>query len=337
MTRPRYSLVIPVYNEEQTLPELERRLNLLLDMLDGDAEVILVDDGSADRSPELIAEICARDPRFKSIRLSRNFGHQVAITAGLDLASGDAVAVMDADLQDPPEVLLEMASRWRAGYDVVYAVREHREGDPWLKRVLAAVFYRVLRRLARLDIPADVGDFRLVDRRAVIAFRQLRERNRYIRGLFSWVGFKQVGVPYKRAERHAGETKYPFRKSLRLGIDAIVSFSETPLRIALMSGFAISLLSFVVGIAAVSAKLAGAFVVPGWTSILVLVSFLGGVQLIVLGVTGLYIGRIYDEVKQRPLYLVDELRGFEAGSDGDAVGYGRAGAAVRRAPSDTPR
>ena len=310
MNTPRYSLVIPIYNEEETLPELERRLGELLDQLDGDTEVILVDDGSVDRSRELIAELHARDPRFKSIELARNFGHQIAITAGLDYAAGDAVVVMDADLQDPPEVVPELVRRWQEGYEVVYGIRDERPGDPWLKRVIAAAFYRLFRRAAKMDAPADVGDFRLVDRRALEAFRTMRERNRYVRGLFTWVGFKQTGVRYRRPERHAGETKYPFRRSLRLGVDAIVSFSDAPLRLALAVGFVISAVSFVVGIAAIVTKLAGAFTVPGWTSILVVVSFLGGVQLILTGMVGLYVGRIYDEVKQRPLYLVRAAHGF---------------------------
>lgn len=310
MSRPRFSFVVPLYEEAAGLPELERRLTALMAELDGESEVILVDDGSSDATPELIASLRARDPRFKSIELSRNFGHQIAITAGLDHARGDAVVIMDADLQDPPELVPELVRRWEEGYEVVYAVRGDRPGDSWRKRLLAGAFYRLLGRAADVELPRDVGDFRLVDRRALEAFRSIRERNRYVRGLFAWVGFRQVGVPYRRPERHAGESKYPFRKSLRLGVDAIVSFSDAPLRIALAVGFAMSLGSFVVGIGAVVVKAAGAFTVPGWTSILFVVSFLGGVQLVVLGMVGLYVGRIYDEAKQRPLYLVRSLGGF---------------------------
>ena len=309
----RYSFVIPVYNEEATLPELASRLRAVLDGLEGDSEVLLVDDCSIDRTPELLRELHAADDRFKVIRLARNFGHQIAITAGLDFVVGDAVVVMDADLQDPPELVPALVERWRDGYDVVYAVREHRRGDPWLKRTLAAGFYRVLRRLSNVDMPLDVGDFRLVDRRALDAFRAMRERRRYVRGMFSWIGFRQTGVPYHRDERFAGDPKYSFRKSLRLAVDGIVSFSDAPLRLALYGGFLVSFLSFMVGVGAIVAKLAGAFVVPGWASIVVVVSFLGGIQLTLMGMLGLYVGRIYEEVKGRPLYLIREAHGLAAG------------------------
>ena len=285
----------------------------MLDGLDADAEVLFIDDCSFDRSHEVLLELQRRDGRCKVIRLARNFGHQVAITAGLDFALGDAVIVMDADLQDPPELVPELIARWREGYEVVYAVREERAGEAWLKRKTAAWFYRVLRRLASVNMPVDAGDFRLVDRQALDAFRSLRERGRYVRGMFSWVGFRQTGVPYRRPERFAGEPKYSFRKSLRLAVDGIVSFSNAPLRLALVWGFVFSALSFVVGIAAIVAKLAGAFVVPGWASIVVVVSFLGGIQLTLMGMMGLYIGRIYEEVKARPLYIVREAHGLGSG------------------------
>jgi dolichol-phosphate mannosyltransferase len=219
---------------------------------------------------------------------------------------------MDGDLQDPPEVVPDLVARWREGYEIVYAVRERREGEGRLKRLFAAWFYRVLRRLSKTEMPVDVGDFRLVDRRALDAFRSMRERNRYVRGMFSWVGFRQIGVPYRREQRFAGEPKYSFRKSLRLAIDGIVSFSDLPLRMALVVGFLFSFASFVVGIAAIVAKFAGAFVVPGWASLLVVVAFLGGIQLTVIGMTGLYIGRIYEEVKARPLYVIGEVHGIAA-------------------------
>ena len=312
MERPRYSFVIPVYNEQETLRELYRRLRAVLDELDGDAEVLLVDDGSRDESYRILLDLHREDPRFKPITLTRNFGHQRAITAGLDFALGDAVIVMDGDLQDPPEVVPQLVERWREGYEVVYAVRERREGDPWLKRFLAAAFYRVLRRLTKMDMPVDVGDFRLVDRRALEAFRSLRERNRYVRGMFSWIGFRQTGVAYRRPERFAGETKYPFRKSLRLAVDGIVSFSEVPLRLALTTGFILSGLSFAVGVFAIVTKIGGFYTVPGWASLLVVVSFLGGVQLVLMGMMGLYVGRIYEEVKGRPLYLIREAHGLTA-------------------------
>jgi dolichol-phosphate mannosyltransferase len=308
----RYSFVIPVYNERDTLPELHTRLAAVADGLDGESEFLFVDDCSFDGSRELLLDLHERDPRCKLVRFARNFGHQVAISAGLDLAIGDAVIVMDADLQDPPELVPELVARWNEGYEVVYAVRERREGEGRLKRLFAAWFYRVLRRLSKTDMPVDVGDFRLVDRRALDAFRSMRERNRYVRGMFSWIGFRQIGVPYRREQRFAGEPKYSFRKSLRLAIDGIVSFSDLPLRMALVVGFVFSVASFVVGIGAIVAKLAGAFVVPGWASLLVVVAFLGGIQLTVIGMTGLYIGRIYEEVKARPLYVIGELHGVAA-------------------------
>lgn len=302
--------MIPVYNERETLPELHARLAAVLDELDGESEVLFVDDCSVDGSRELLLELQKRDPRCKVIRLARNFGHQVAITAGLDFALGEAVVVMDADLQDPPEVVPELVARWREGYEVVYAVREHRQGEGWLKRTTAAWFYRLMRRLASVDMPVDVGDFRLVDRKALDAFRSMRERGRYVRGMFSWIGFRQTGISYRRPERFAGEPKYSFRRSLRLAVDGVVSFSNAPLRIALVWGFLFSFASFVVGIGAIVAKLAGAFVVPGWASIVVVVSFLGGIQLTLMGMMGLYIGRIYEEVKARPLYVVREAYGL---------------------------
>jgi polyisoprenyl-phosphate glycosyltransferase len=310
MSRIRYSFVIPVFNEREGLPELYRRLTEVIDGLDGEAELLFVDDCSYDGSYDVLAELGARDPRVRVIRFARNFGHQVAITAGLDHAAGDAVVVMDADLQDPPEVVPDLVARWQEGYEVVYAVRERRSGESWLKRTTAAGFYRILRRIAHVEMPLDAGDFRLVDRRAVDAFRSMRERARYVRGMFSWVGFRQIGVPYTRPERFAGEPKYSYRKSLTLAVDGLVSFSNAPLRIALIAGFVFSTLAFVVGVLAIVAKLAGAFVVPGWTSILVVVSFLGGVQLTLMGMLGLYVGRMYEEVKARPIYIVRETIGF---------------------------
>jgi dolichol-phosphate mannosyltransferase len=307
--RPDYSIVIPVFNEQDTLPELGRRVGELLDRLDGPGEVVLVDDGSADASWRLIDELSARDPRFKGIQLSRNFGHQMAITAGMDFAAGNAVIVMDADLQDPPEVVVEMASRWRDGFDVVYAVREERAGESRFKELTAAAFYRVFRRMTDIDIPVDVGDFRLVDRGALEAFRVMRENNRYVRGMFSWIGFRQTGVHYRRAERFAGQTKYPLRKMLKFAMDGIVSFSNAPLRLALQLGFIVSAASMLYGVAAFVAKLAGLYNVSGLASLVVLTSFLGGIQLIVLGVMGEYIARIHDEVKDRPLYIVRETIG----------------------------
>lgn len=308
---PEYSLVIPVFNEQEVLPALFERLRLLLEQLDGEAEVILVDDGSRDDSHAHMIEAAARDPRFKVLQLSRNFGHQIAITAGLDFASGNAVVVMDADLQDPPEVVLELARRWREGFDVVYAVRSRRAGENRFKLATAAGFYRLLRRLSDVEIPADVGDFRLVDRKALEAYKTMREDDRFVRGMLSWVGFRQTGVLYERDERYAGTTKYPLRRMLHFALDGIVSFSNAPLRLALGLGFAVSLASFVYGFVAIILKVTGAFTVPGWTSVIFVLSFLGGVQLMVLGVIGEYVGKTYKEAKKRPLYIVSSVTGVE--------------------------
>jgi polyisoprenyl-phosphate glycosyltransferase len=310
-TRPKYSLVLPIYNEEETIPELVRRLGELMDQLDGDAEAILVDDGSSDSSYEAMVAAREADPRFKLLRLSRNFGHQIAVTAGLDAASGDAVIVMDADLQDPPEVALDLAARWREGYDVVYAVREERHGESRFKRATATGFYRLFKRMSDVDVPLDVGDFRLVDRRALDAFLSMRESNRYVRGMFSWIGFRQVGVPFSRDERFAGETKYPLRKMVKFATDGIVSFSAYPLRLALNVGFLVSAFSFLLGIVFLVSRLAGFYSVPGLASIAVFVAFLGGIQLLLIGIMGEYIARIHDEVKGRPLYLVSETQGLD--------------------------
>lgn len=307
---PEYSFIVPVYNEQETLHTLYERLLSVMEQLDGSAEVIFVDDGSEDDSFDRMIEISLRDPRFKVLQLSRNFGHQTAITAGLDFAAGNAVVVMDSDLQDPPEIVLTMAQRWREGFDVVYAIRRERIGENRFKRFTAARFYRLLRRLTDVEIPVDVGDFRLVDRKALEAYKTMRENDRFVRGMFSWVGFRQTGVMYDRGERFAGETKYPLRKMMNFAIDGIVSFSNAPLRLALALGFAVSVISFLYGIVAIALKLSGAFTVPGWTSIMFVASFLGGVQLIVLGVVGEYVGRIYVETKRRPLYIVNRSAGL---------------------------
>jgi glycosyltransferase involved in cell wall biosynthesis len=307
---PDYSIVVPVYDEQEVLPELYERLTWLIERLDGDAEVILVDDGSRDDSYALMLDLNRRDPRFKLLQLSRNFGHQVAITAGLDFASGRAVIVMDADLQDPPETVLAMAERWREGFEIVYGVRRERRGETRFKRMTAAVFYRLLQRLADVEIPADAGDFRLLDRKALDAYLAMREHDRYVRGMVSWVGFNQIGVEYTRDERYAGETKYPFRKMIKFAADGIVSFSNAPLRLALGLGFFVSATSFLYGLVAIFLQVTGAFTVPGWTSIVAVTSFLGGVQLIVLGVIGEYVGRTYIESKRRPLYVVNHSAGL---------------------------
>ncbi len=304
-----YSFVIPVLDEEEILPELQARLVAVMDQMDGPAEVVLVDDGSTDGSFAAMRRLHEADPRFRALRLSRNFGHQIAITAGLEHARGRAMIIMDADLQDPPEVALAMAEQWRAGNEVVYGVRASREGESRTKLLTARWFYRVLRPLTEIDIPVDAGDFRLVDRQVVDAVLAMPERRRYLRGMFAWVGYDQVGVQYVRAARHSGRTKFPMRRMVRFATDGIVSFSTVPLRFTLMLGFVVSALAFIAAIVGVVAKVADLYTVPGWASIVVGVSVLGGFQLMVLGIMGEYVARIYDEVRRRPLYLVREQVG----------------------------
>jgi polyisoprenyl-phosphate glycosyltransferase len=304
------SVVVPIHNEEESLGPLEERLTRVLDDLGEPAEVILVDDGSVDQTPIATAVLAERDPRYKVLRLSRNFGHQIAITAGLDRARGDAVVIMDGDLQDPPEVIPELVRRWREGFDVVYAVRRRREGEPRLRRLRAAAFYRLFRVVSNLDAPVDVGDFRLIDRRVLTVLQGMRERHRYLRGMVSWVGFRQTGVDYVREGRVGGRSKYPFGKLLELGLNGVVSFSNAPLQLALRLGLVVSALALATGIAAIVIKIAGLFPIPGTATIVVLTAFLGGMQLLILGIIGTYLGRIYDEVKARPLYLVDREIGF---------------------------
>lgn len=317
---PDYSFVIPVLNERETLPELYRRLTAVMAQLDGPAEIVFVDDGSTDGSFAVVEELHMRDPRVRAVRLSRNFGHQVALTAGIDHANGNAVILMDADLQDPPEVVLEMARRWREGYDVVYAVRDSREGESRLKLATAKWFYRALARMSATPLAVDAGDFRLVDRRAIDAVMSMREHARYLRGMFAWVGYDQTGVHYSRSPRYAGRTKFPLRRMLAFATDGIISFSAAPLRVVLALGFLVSAASILGALVAVVFWLTGAYLVPGWASIAVGIGFIGGIQLTVLGVMGQYIARIYEEVKQRPLYLVSDRIGD--GSAGDRASTG---------------
>jgi polyisoprenyl-phosphate glycosyltransferase len=310
MARPRYSFVIPIYNEEEMLPELHRQLNEFIGKLDGETEVVLIDDGSRDASWSLMLDIQANDPRFKLIRLSRNFGHQIAISSGIDKCTGDATIIIDADLQDPLETVLDMIKKWKEGNHIVYGLRESRAGETWFKLATATLFYKILNQFTDVKMPNNVGDFRLVDRKALEAFKALPERSRYVRGMFTWVGFKQVGVSYQRHERFAGETKYPFRKMFKLAKNAIISFSTSPLNFALTLGFGFSGAAFLAALWAFVLKLTGAYTVAGWTSLTIIVAFLGGAQLVVIGILGEYVGRIYDEVKGRPLYFVSEERGF---------------------------
>jgi dolichol-phosphate mannosyltransferase len=306
-----YSFVTPVRDEEAVLPELHRRLSAVAERLDGDCEFVLVDDGSSDRSRETMLELRKRDPRIKLLFLARNFGHQLAISAGLDFTSGDAVVILDADLQDPPEAALEMAALWREGYEVVHGVRGHRAGEGRFKLWTAHLFYRLLRRVSNVDLPLDAGDFRLADRRVVDIVRRMREPDRYLRGMFAWVGFRQTSVAYERDERFAGETKFSWPRMVGFAVDGILGFSVAPLRIILGLGFVMSGLALLVGIVAIVLKLAGALPpVSGWASLIVLVSFLAGIQLIVLGTVGLYVARAYEQGKHRPLYLVAESHGL---------------------------
>lgn len=305
--RPRYSIVAPVFNEEETLPEFYRRTRAVMDQLDGTCELILVFDGSRDRSPDIGRELRAQDPRVKLIIFSRNFGHQIAISAGIDYAEGDAVVIIDSDLQDPPEVIHELVAKWKEGYQVVYAQRAKRRGETFFKLFTAALFYRIIRKLASIEIPPDTGDFRLIDRKVVLALRQLREHHRFMRGLSVWVGFKQTGILYERHERYAGTTQYPFRKMFKFALDAITGFSYVPLQLATTLGLWISFLALLaIPVVAILRAVFGQEFFGGQASTLIAVLFLGGVQLIFLGILGEYLGRIYDEVKNRPLYIVAE-------------------------------
>jgi polyisoprenyl-phosphate glycosyltransferase len=307
------SIVLPCYNEAKLLPETYGRLAELAQQIETERfEFIFVDDGSRDETPKLLHEMSLADPRVRGIRLSRNFGHQVATTAGLEHATGDAVVIMDADLQDPPELIVQMHARWREGFAVAYGEREERAGETRFKVWSSRVFYRLVNRLSPTPIPMDAGDFRLMDRSVVEALLQMPERDRFLRGMVSWVGFRQVAVPYRRQSRFAGETKFPLVKMLRLAADAVFSFSFTPLRLAVWIGF------FVIGLALLGILWAvilrffydPSYWVRGWASLFVAILFMGGVQLISLGIIGEYVGRIYGEVKQRPLYFVRERFGF---------------------------
>ena len=307
-TRPkRISVIIPAFNEQSNLPVLRERLTTLLDeQSDYDFEVILVDDHSSDHTPDLVRSWVEDDARVRLIRLSRNFGSHAAFHAGLTECTGDAATFLAADLQDPPEVILDMIKKWREGYEVVYAVRTEREGESWFKEFTASLFYRLIYRITDVDIPLDTGDFRLLDRKVVNVMGQMRERHRFLRGMSVWVGFKQTGVEYKRAARMAGETKYPIRKMVKFATDAITSFSYFPLQLAMYIGFVSAGISILVIPIVVIMRLAGSQAFFGQASTLIAVLFLGGVQLISLGILGEYIGRLYDEAKGRPLYIVSE-------------------------------
>jgi glycosyltransferase involved in cell wall biosynthesis len=307
MTCKLVSVVVPVYNEAEVIGEMYRRLTRVASALpDLDYELVVVDDGSHDASYQALLPIAQADPRVRVLKLSRNFGHQTAITAGIDVARGDAIVVIDADLQDPPEVIPQMVARWREGFDVVYGVRAKRSGETLMKLATASVFYRMLHRMTNISIPVDAGDFRLMSRRAADQLRAMREQDRFVRGLISWIGFRQAGVVYQREARFAGETKYPLRKMLKFGIDGLTSFSTVPLKLATWMGYLASAFAFIYLISVFVQKWLGK-TVEGWATIMVAMLFMGGVQLICLGIMGEYIGRIFTEAKQRPLYVIEEF------------------------------
>ena len=313
------SVVVPCYNEEEVIPITHNRLIFVLEEITPQFELIYIDDGSQDETPNHLRQLQQHDQRVKVVFLSRNFGHQMAITAGLDHVSGDAVVLIDADLQDPPEVIKEMVNRWYEGYDVVYGVRTDRQGETPFKLWSAKAFYRMMNRLSDVPIPLDTGDFRLMDRRVVEALKIMPERDRFLRGMVSWVGFRQVAVSYQRSPRIAGVSKYPLFKMIRFAADGILSFSLVPLRIAIWVGLLTVALSFLGILYALFVRLFTLSWVPGWTISFIAILFIGGIQLIFLGVIGEYIGRIYREDKRRPLYLVRESLGFEHLSNRDYI------------------
>ncbi len=309
-SRKTLAVVVPFLNEEENLPVLYDRLVKVMAGQPEQLRLILVDDGSRDGSAQWVADTARRDDRVTLLRLSRNFGHQIAITAGMDHADADAVVIMDADLQDPPEAIPDLLAKWREGFEVVYAVRKSRAGETFLKKFLAASFYRVFHRMASIDVPMDAGDFRLIDRKVVKAMREVRELHRFVRGLTCWVGFRQGAVTYERAARHAGTTKYPVWKSARLAWDGLTSFSGAPLRWMTMVGLLVSLAGALLALRIMVGKLLGhSELVPGWTSLVTLMLLLSGVQLVSLGLVGQYVSRVYEESKKRPLYYITEKVG----------------------------
>lgn len=301
-----FSIVAPVYNEVDSVPELHRRVRDVMESLDEPWELVLVDDGSTDGSSDRLRHLAKKDPHVRPVIFARNFGHQLAVTAGLDYSRGQAVVIIDADLQDPPEVIPDLVAKWREGYEVVFAVRRERRGESWFKRVTASLFYRLIYRITDVDIPLDTGDFRLIDRKVVDALNSMRERHRFLRGMAAWVGFRQIGVQYSRDARFAGETKYSLGKMVSFALNAVTSFSYFPLQLATYFGFGCAALSAFAIPLVIVLRLMGNQAFLGQATTLIAVLFLGGVQLISLGILGEYIGRLYDEAKDRPLYVVQE-------------------------------
>jgi polyisoprenyl-phosphate glycosyltransferase len=315
-TAPKYSLVIPIYNEEETLAALYQRISKVMERLDGSVELILINDGSRDRSLEIMRELHEKDGRVCYLSLARNFGHQIAVTAGLNFSRGQVVVVMDGDLQDPPELILDMVEQWRQGYQVVYAQRTQRRKEGWFKRFPAYMYYRILRHLADVDIPIDTGDFCLMDRCVVEVLNSMPERNRYIRGLRAWIGFKQTAVKFERDPRFAGDVKYTFRKSLRLAMNGLVSFSKVPLRLSIYLGLFAACVSIFMAFLVLYWRLFSPnSSLTGLAIVMIAIFFLGAVQLVSIGILGQYVGRIYEEVKGRPLYTLAEVAGFRQGDD----------------------
>lgn len=304
--QPEISVIAPIFNEVGNIAELYRRVKETMEKIGELWELILVDDGSTDGSTEKIRELARQDKHVRPVIFARNFGHQLAVTAGLDYSRGQAVVMIDSDLQDPPEVIAELVEKWRTGYDVVYAVRSEREGESWFKLFTASLFYRLIYRITDVNIPMDTGDFRLLDRKVVKVLNQMRERHRFLRGLSVWVGFRQTGVEYKRAARFSGETKYPLRKMVKFAWDAITSFSYFPLQLSMYLGFLAAGISILAIPAVIVMRVVGSHAFYGQASTLIAVLFLGGVQLISLGILGEYIGRLFDQAKGRPLYIVSE-------------------------------
>ncbi|UYV36879.1 glycosyltransferase family 2 protein [Rhodobacteraceae bacterium D3-12] len=331
------SIVVPCYDEEEVLGETLIRLDELSKTVPSCAfEFIFVDDGSTDGTNRILRDAATRDDRVKVVVFSRNFGQQIAVTAGIDLARGDAVVLMDSDLQDPPEVVAEMIDLWRSGYDVVYGTRLSREGDDWFKRNSARGFSRLINRLSEVPIPEDTGDFRLMGRSVVDVLKEMPERHRFLRGMVAWTGFRQVALPYDRPERYAGTTKYPLRKMVRYALDGLLSFSTKPLQISIALGLLAAGLAVAGIFYALVLRLFTSVWVEGWTALMIAVLFLGGVQLVSLGIMGEYVGRIYREVQRRPLYVVREVVGFKRSATGRAAPEQEAGLASARAPDPDP-